>query len=118
MTRPNLPLAASGICTSIKSDGHTAVAATSSKTTAKPASPIRTDWMASPVPMLARRGDGVMKTPATPETDWRRRHALSVASMLPDDRWVGDLGLYAPVRRTVLARCRTRVHQGARRNVH
>jgi uncharacterized protein YjaG (DUF416 family) len=35
-TRPNRPLAASGITTSIKSDGHTATAATSSKTTANP----------------------------------------------------------------------------------
>jgi hypothetical protein len=42
LNRPNRPLAASGMCTSIKSDGHTAIAATSR--TANPASPLRMNW--------------------------------------------------------------------------
>jgi hypothetical protein len=37
-----LRVAASGMCTSIKGDGHTAIAATSR--TANPASPLRMDW--------------------------------------------------------------------------
>jgi hypothetical protein len=33
----------------------------------------------------SRAGRWIMKTPAIPDPDWRRRHALNVAAMLPDD---------------------------------
>jgi hypothetical protein len=71
LAEPSLGSMASII--SINGCGRRATAVTSRWTTASQASPIRMDWTNRSRSATGCDGDGVMKTPATPEPDWRRR---------------------------------------------